>query len=170
VLLSGSTVVRFGRLLPLALWVGGLVFFAFILAPFAFHTLSTHEAGVVVGGTLRILHGMGLACGALFLVLTLVGSGPARSHRYFSGECALACAMIAFTASSQFGVLPKMERFRAEAGGNIDAAGDASPARIGFENLHKLSEQIEGAVLLSGLGLLLLVAGENPPQRIRDRE
>ncbi len=167
-LLSGSTVVRFGRLLPLALWVGGLVFLAFILAPFAFHTLSTHEAGVVVGGTLRILHGMGLACGALFLVLTLVGSGPARSRRYFSAECALTCAMIAFTASSQFGVLPKMERFRAEAGGNMDAAGDAS--RIGFEKLHKLSEQIEGAVLLSGLGLLLLIAGEDPPQRIRDRE
>ena len=50
----------------------------------------------------------------------------------------------------------------------MDAAGDAS--RIGFEKLHKLSEQIEGAVLLSGLGLLLLIAGEDPPQRIRDRE
>ena len=38
--------MRFLQLLTMCCWVGGLVFFAFVLAPTAFHTLpTTHLAG-----------------------------------------------------------------------------------------------------------------------------
>jgi uncharacterized membrane protein len=61
------------RLLSMVVWVGGLVFFAFVLAPTAFRVLpSTHLAGSVVGATLNILHPVGEFCAAFFLIGTIV--------------------------------------------------------------------------------------------------
>ena len=63
-----QTVLRALRFFAMVAWVGGLIFFAFVVAPVAFHSLpSTHEAGIVVGGALRVLHWIGLIGGALFL-------------------------------------------------------------------------------------------------------
>ncbi|WP_433983104.1 DUF4149 domain-containing protein [Tunturiibacter empetritectus] len=56
-----QTLLRALRLFAMVAWVGGLGFFAFVVAPVAFHSLpSAHEAGMVVGGTLRVLHWIGL--------------------------------------------------------------------------------------------------------------
>ncbi len=160
-LLTVSTMLRFGRLLSLALWIGGIAFFAFVLAPVAFGRLpSAHEAGLVVGGALRVLHVLGLVCGATFLTLTLSGADHARSRRRLLTECLLVGAMAALTAFSQFSVLPTMERYRAEAGGDLDGVSKSDPRKVQFERLHALSERLEGGVLLGGLGLLLVVAGE----------
>ena len=47
--------LRFLMLLSLVFWIGGLIFFAFVLAPTAFTVLlpSTHLAGNVVGRALK---------------------------------------------------------------------------------------------------------------------
>ena len=155
------TLVRFLRLLSLVLWIGGIAFFAFVVAPVAFGKLpSPHEAGLVVGGTLRILHILGLACGALFLALTLALSARLAPRRTLIPETALILAMLAVTAYSQFHILPAMEIDRQQAGADINALDSANPSRLHFEALHRLSEQIEGAVLFGGLALLFLVAAE----------
>jgi len=77
-------ILRALRLLAMVAWVGGLAFFAFVLAPIAFQRLSSpHEAGLVVGGTLRILHWIGLIGGSVFCVATallwLRAEVPARA-------------------------------------------------------------------------------------------
>ena len=154
-------VLRFARLLCVGLWLGGLVFFAFAVAPVAFSRLaSAHEAGVVVGGTLRVLHLLGLGCGILFLVLTLAVVGRVRLRRVWTAEIVLDVVMLSVTAYSQFLVLPAMEVDRAEAGGDVAVAETTNGARVDFEKLHRLSERLEGAVLLGGLGLLFLVAND----------
>ncbi len=145
-------------------WVGGLAFFAFVLAPVAFHRLpSAHEAGLVVGGTLSILHGIGLVGGVLFCIATgilwLRAEVPARVA--FAIEMALTGVMLAATAYSQLRVLPAMERDRAQAGGAIAAVDVANPARADFERLHVLSERLEGLVLLCGIGVVLMLARES---------
>ena len=49
--------LRFLMMLSLVVWIGGLVFFAFVLAPTAFQVLpNTHLAGNVVGRALGKLH------------------------------------------------------------------------------------------------------------------
>ena len=49
--------LRFLMLLSLVVWIGGLIFFAFVLAPTAFSVLPTsHLAGNVVGRALGKLH------------------------------------------------------------------------------------------------------------------
>lgn len=145
-------------------WVGGLMFFAFVLAPVAFSRLSSpHQAGLVVGGTLQILHWIGLIGGALFCIANAIlwfrAEVPARVG--FAISTVLTCVMLAVTAYSQFHILPAMERDRAAAGGAIETADIFLPARIDFERLHVISERLEGLVLFCGLGVILVLARES---------
>lgn len=149
------------RLLSLVVWVGGIVFFAFVMAPIAFHNLpSPHEAGIVVRGTIGVLHIIGFVCGGIFLVATLLllGSVTLRAKSNLLAQATLITLMLAITAASQFAVLPPMENDRTQAGGVIESVPPTNPARIHFERLHILSERLEGAALFLGLGVCLLVA------------
>ncbi len=157
-------ILRALRLLAMTAWVGGLAFFAFVVAPVAFGRLpSAHDAGLVVGGSLSILHWIGLVGGVLFCLATATlwfrAEVPARVG--FAIEMVLAGIMLAVTAYSQFQILPSMERDRIAAGGAIETADISSPARIDFERLHVWSERLEGLVLLCGIGVVLVLARES---------
>lgn len=152
------------RLFAMVAWVGGLGFFAFVLAPVAFHSLpSAHEAGIVVGGTLRVLHWIGLVGGAIFYVATgllwLRAGVTARVD--FAIEMILAGMMMAGTFYSQFKILPAMEVDRALAGGVVETAPAGNPGRVDFERLHTLSERLEGFVFFCGLGVVFVLARES---------
>lgn len=152
------------RLLAMVLWVGGLCFFAFVVAPVAFHSLSsTHDAGMVVGGTLRVLHWIGLVSGMIFCLATawlwLWAEVPAKVS--FVIQLTLTVVMLAVTAYSQFSILPEMERQRTAAGGDVSEAQDKSPGQLQFERLHVLSERLEGLVLLCGLGVVYFLSRES---------
>jgi len=159
-----QTVLRALRLLVMVLWVGGLCFFAFVVAPVAFRSLaSAHDAGLVVGGTLRVLHNIGLVGGVLFCLATawlwLWAEVPARVG--FAIQFALTIVMLGVTSYSQFHVLPAMEVDRALAGGEVETASLDNPGRIDFERLHALSERLEGVVLFCGLGVVYLLSRES---------
>jgi hypothetical protein len=70
----------------------------------------------------------------------------------------LLCLMIGLTLYSQCGIIPAMERDRIAAGGAIDTADGANPARIHFKHLHDRSEHTEGLILLLGLSAVVLIA------------
>ena len=54
--------LRYLMLLSLVVWLGGLIFFSFVLAPTVFTVLPTrHLAGNVVSRSLTALHWMGRA-------------------------------------------------------------------------------------------------------------
>jgi len=152
------------RLLAMTTWVGGLTFFAFVVAPIAFGRLSSaHEAGLVVGGCLNVLHWIGLIGGVVFCLATATlwfrAEVPARVG--FALEMILALLMLVVTAYSQFRILPAMEQDRIQAGGAIETADISSPARVDFEELHVWSERLEGFVLLCGIGVILVLARES---------
>ena len=159
-----QTVLWALRLLVMVLWVGGLCFFAFVVAPTAFHVLaSAHDAGLVVGGTLRALHMIGLVGGVAFCLATawlwLWAEVPARVG--FTIQFALTIVMLGVTSYSQFHVLPAMEIDRKLAGGEVEPASLDNPGRIDFERLHVLSERLEGVVLFCGLGVVYLLSRES---------
>jgi uncharacterized membrane protein len=157
--------LRVLRLLALVAWVGGLIFFAFVLAPVAFHVLpSTHEAGTVVGATLRVLNALGFFCGLIFLFATIPSwlRATARGRKFFITQMLLAVLMLCATCYVSASIIPTMERGRITAGGDVDAARPDNPARLDFERLHPLSEKIEGTALLLGLAVVVLVGMENP--------
>lgn len=152
------------RLLALTVWVGGLVFFAFVVAPVAFAVLpSAHVAGTVVAGTLRALNWIGLVCGAvLILACTVLWMSAAvrRTRTLRTAQLWMILGMFAANAWIQWSILPAMERDRIAAGGDVEAAPPANPARQDFERLHPISEKVEGAALLLGLGVIVLVGFE----------
>ena len=159
-----QTLVRAVRLYAMVAWVGGLAFFAFVVAPVAFGTLeSGHDAGLVVGGTLRVLHWIGLVGGVMFCVgtgwLWFRAEVPARVG--FVRQLVLTTVMLAVTAYSQFRILPAMEVARALAGGVVEAAPPEDAGRVDFERLHRLSEKLEGLVLLCGLGVVFVLSRES---------
>lgn len=159
-----QTFVRALRLYAMVAWVGGLVLFAFVVAPVAFGSLpSAHEAGLVVGATLRVLHWIGLIGGAVFCVgtgwLWLRAEVPARIG--FARQLVLVAVMMVVTAYSQFRVLPAMEADRALAGGVVETASLENTGRVDFERLHQLSEKLEGFVLLCGLGVVFVLSRES---------
>jgi hypothetical protein len=159
-----QTFLRALRLYAMVAWVGGLIFFAFVLAPVAFHTISsTHDAGLVVGGTLRMLHRIGMVGGAVFYLATgilwLRAEVPARVG--FAIEMVLTGMMMAVTFYSQYKILPAMDVDRALAGGVVDAAPADNTGRLDFGRLHVLSERLEGFALFCGLGVVFFLSRES---------
>ena len=164
-----KTLIRTLLLLALIVWLGGEIFFP-VVAAVTFTQLApdTHAAGQIVGGLLRILHGMGLVCGVVLLALLAL----APAWGIFKSRNALApmagvLLMLALTAYSQFGIIPAMERDRAAAGGVIDAVPVTNAARVDFNKLHNRSTSVEGAVVLLGIAVVALVGyAESAQKRI----
>ena len=151
-----TTTFRIIRLLALCSWVGGLIFFAFAVAPVAFKTLpDAHQAGLIVRGTLLALHRIGFYAGAVYLVATLALLATQRdTHPARAVELVFAISMLLLTAYSQLSVLPRMEADRLTLGGDVATAPAGSPAHKSFDRLHSLSVKLDGAVLVEGLLLL----------------
>jgi hypothetical protein len=151
--------LRFLMLLSLIVWLGGLIFFAFVLAPTAFSVLpTTHLAGNVVGRALGKLHWIGIGSGIIFLASSLLYSRftDGTAH-FFAARHVLLCLMLALTLISQFGIIPRMDTLRASLG-EVRSAPIDNPDRVQFDALHVWSTRLEGAVLLLGLVVVYLMA------------
>jgi uncharacterized membrane protein len=144
-------------LLSLVCWIGGLIFFAFVLAPTAFSVLpTTHLAGNVVGRALGKLHWIAIFSGLVYLISSLLYSRLTDGTAHvFAARHVLLCLMLALTLISQFGIIPRMDVLRASLG-EVKAASVDNPQRIQFDALHVWSTRVEGAVLLLGLMVVYL--------------
>jgi len=151
--------LRFLMLLSLVCWIGGLIFFAFVLAPTAFSVLpTTHLAGNVVGRALGKLHWIGMISGIVFLGSSLLYSRMVDGTPHvFAARHVLLCLMLVLTLISQFGIIPRMDVLRASLG-EVSAVPIDNPARLQFDALHVWSTRVEGAVLLLGLAVVYLTA------------
>src|SRR5579872_3060255 len=138
--------LRFLMLLSLVAWIGGLIFFAFVLAPMAFQILpSTHLAGNVVGRSLGKLHWIAIFSGIIFLISSLLYSRLTDGTAHlFAMRHVLICVMLGLTLLSQVGDFATV---------TLD-----NPARVQFDALHVWSTRVEGAVLLLGLVVIYLTA------------
>src|ERR1700753_1157628 len=103
-------------LLALGIWLGAMLLFVQVAAV-AFGALpplflnpadGIHGAGLVVGGTLRHLHYMGLICGVLFLAFSFQLRARVRWHSAVP-QAVLVLVMVLLTAYSQFSIIPRME-------------------------------------------------------------
>jgi uncharacterized membrane protein len=151
--------LRFLMLLSLVVWIGGLIFFAFVLAPTAFSVLPTsHLAGNVVGRALGKLHWIAIISAIVFLISSLLYSRLTDGAVHvFAARHILLCLMLALTLISQFGIIPRMDALRASLG-EVRSVPIDNPERVQFDALHVWSTRVEGAVLLLGLVVIYLTA------------
>jgi uncharacterized membrane protein len=152
-------VLRFFMLLALVVWIGGIIFFAAVVAPTLFKVLPTHQlAGAVVSRSLGVLHWMGIACGIVFLITSMINWFAASGAAHpFAPRHLLVYVMLGLTAISQFVVSAKLLAMRT-AMGEIDLVPLTDARRIAFNQLHAWSTRLESGVLLLGLVVLFLVA------------
>lgn len=152
-------ILRALMLLSVVVWLGGLIFFSFVVAPTVFGVLPTrHLAGTVVNRSLAALHWMGMVSGLVFLASSML-------HSYFTQGSAqplavrhlLVYLMLALTIFSQFAISPRMTALRAEMV-QIDDVPATDARRVEFNRLHLWSTRLEGGVFFLGLGLVVLVA------------
>jgi uncharacterized membrane protein YhhN len=151
--------LRFLMLLSLVVWVGGIIFFAFVLAPTVFAPgvlPNTHLAGNIVGRALGKLHWIAMGCGVVFLISSLFYSSVTQgSARIFAARNVLVVAMLVLTMVSQFGIIPRMDGLRAQVS-DFSAVPLDNPVRAQFDALHVWSTRVESVVLLLGLVVVYL--------------
>src|SRR5258708_5587852 len=144
-------------LLALGIWLGALLLFVQVAAV-AFGALpplflnpaeGIHGAGLVVSGTLRHLHYMGLICGLLFLLFSFLLKARVRWHSVVP-QAVLVLVMVLLTAYSQFSIIPRMDTAQASAGGSVASLPESSPARAMFDQLHRQSVHGEGIIPILG--------------------
>lgn len=151
---------RFLIALSLVIWIGGIIFFSFVVAPSVFSLVPSQAmAGNIVNHSLGALHYIGLACGTILLTATLLTQ--LRSVRALQSLIGL---MLLCTALSQFGVMPQMHRIREAVGGAIEALPPKDAGRTAFDRLHQISVVLEGFTLLAGVGAIGLISREYQPK------
>jgi len=155
------SLIRFLMLLSLVVWVGGLIFFAFVLAPTVFHPgiLPARQfAGNVVNRSLGIMHWMGLVCGIVFAATSMIDARVADGAAHpFALRNLLIYSMILLTLIAMFGIASRMAVLRNDMG-FIDNVPHDDPRRVEFNRLHEWSTRVEGAVMLLGLVLVYMTA------------
>jgi hypothetical protein len=154
--------LRFLMLLSLIVWLGGLIFFAFVVAPALFSLLPTRQlAGSVVSRSLSALHCMGIVSGVIFLVSSMIHARVATGSAHpLALRHILLYIMLALTLISQFGISPKMASLRASMG-EIDFVPVTDAVRVQFNTLHAWSTRLEGGVFLLGLLVVYLTASNS---------
>jgi uncharacterized membrane protein len=151
--------LRFLMLISLVVWIGGLIFFAFVLPPTAFQVLpNTHLAGNVVGRALGKLHWLAIFSGIVFLSSSLLYSRVTQgSADVFAARHVLIILMLALTLFSQYWIISRMDTLRTKVS-DFAAVPLNDPARMQFDTLHAWSTRVEGAVLVLGLVAVYLTA------------
>ena len=152
-------------LLALITWIGGIIFFSFVLAPTVFTVLPTTKlAGDVVSVSLSKLHWMAYVSGLLFLLASFIHETIAGKHDGNSGEAGnkmlwathlLVIVMLALTWISQSVITPKIRDLRIEM---ASAQGISTEHRSQFDHLHAWSTRAEGGVFFCGLVVIVLTA------------
>lgn len=153
-----STFLRTIEFLALSIWLGSDIFLSFVVAPGAFHVLSSRDqAGAIVGYSLTRMHLGGIICGLVFLIARLLRARTFAS--YLSAPALCIAVMIALTAISQYTVSARMATLRLQMG-SIQATNVGSPLLAEFTRLHGISVALESGVLLAGFAAMFLLVRE----------
>ncbi len=149
------SVLRFFMLMSLVVWIGGIIFFAFVLAPTVFSVLPTRQlAGSVVQRALPLLHWMGIGSGLVFLGTSIaLAVSRTGSPQLGAVQHLLVVVMIVLTLVAHFAIGTKMMALSRDMQ-VIDNVSQDDPRRVEFNRLHHWSTRVEVTVL--GLGLIVL--------------
>jgi hypothetical protein len=159
-----KTVLRDVRLLLIALWLGGAVFFSAAVATSAFGVLrergiayANEAAGSIVTRTLSTLNTSGFLI-ALFLMATAFLYHRGVRRRAFLTEVVSLLVVAIATGVGQWVIAARMLALRTAMGRPIDDVAAADPLRIAFSSLHGYSVMALGVAIIAAAVALLLIA------------
>ena len=154
------TVLEFAYLAAIAVWLGSLVFFSFVVAPTLFRTLEPQLAGDAVGAIFPLYARLGVACGALAAV-SAIALARRRKEEGVGGRRLVAvilALMLVLTIYAGEAIAPRAAELRTAMNApGLDVA-TATARREAFMAAHRRSVAVNGAVLLLAAGLLFASA------------
>jgi uncharacterized membrane protein len=140
--------------LTLALWVGGIALFTFMIAPAIFRSYGRDQAGEIVGRLFPgyFLYTLALAAAAFLLFFAMRPDWSSTATRF-----SLALLILAVVASTytEFKLLPDTDRVKQQIA-SFEREPRDSPARKQFARLHAVSASLNLLLLADGVALLLL--------------
>jgi hypothetical protein len=151
--------IKWFYLVSLALWVGSIIFFSFFVAPTVFKVLKPEDAARLQRAMFPkyylvgfICAGIGIVCVGLLLAERAFGKWPG----------VLSLLLLAAMGATDFWlrqtVVPHMAEIREQrAAALADGKEPAEEIEQEWKSLHRLSVQLNGAVLVAGLVLLFLM-------------
>ncbi len=140
--------------LILALWVGGISLFSFIVTPEIFRSYGRDEAGKIVG---KLFPGYFLFT-LVLSVLTLVALPFCKSALGTAGyrwSLILSFIAVVINVFVFFALHPAIRRVKQEIH-SFQPLPDDSPAKKKFRNLHAISITLNLIILAEGVILLLI--------------
>jgi len=144
--------------LALAVWIGSLACFSFLVAPTLFRSLEPTAAGEVAGAILTKYGHLAVACGAL-AALSAIGLArldPERPGR--RRNALIVTAMIILTIYSGQVIAPATHELRLAMHESGLSESAAAERRQAFDRMHQRAMMVAGAVLLLGGVLFALDA------------
>ena len=150
------TVLVFIYLAAIAVWLGSLVFFSFIVAPSLFRALPADMAGDGVSAIFPLYSRLGVACGAL-AALSAIGLARMRQEEGVgNGRLAavILALMIVLTIYGGEFIAPEAAERRVAMREPGLSAEQEEGRRAAFMAIHRRSVAVNGAVLLLAAGLL----------------
>jgi hypothetical protein len=158
------SVVRDVRLLLIALWLGGAVFFSATVAPSAFSVLrargvvyANEAAGSIVTRTLSIVNTSGFIIALLLLLSAFLFRQGVKRRTFLAETFALALVAIA-TGVGQWVIAARMLALRAAMGRPIDDVAVDNPLRLSFNSVHGYSVTALSVGIIAAATALLLIA------------
>ena len=140
--------------LMLALWVGGISLFTFIVTPQIFRSYDRDEAGEIVGKLFPDYFLFTLVVSLLvLLILPLCRSTFAQAG--FRWSLILAVIAFAINVFVFFKLYPEIRRVKQEVNSSQSLPDDA-PTRKKFRKLHAISATLNLVLLSDGVTLLLI--------------
>ena len=159
-----ATVVRDVRLMLVALWLGGAVFFSATVAPSAFGVLrargvpyANEAAGSIVTRTLSVVNTSGFILALLLLLTAFLFRQGTKRRALFAEIVSLALVLIA-TGVGQWIIAARMIALRAAMGRPIDDVAADDPLRVSFNSLHGYSVTALSVGIIAAAVALLLIA------------
>ena len=159
-----AALVRDVRLLLVALWLGGAVFFSAAVAPSAFGVLrargvayANEAAGSIVTRTLSVLNTGGFVIALLLLASAFLFRQGVKRRAFLAETISLAAVAVA-TSAGQWIIAARMLSLRAAMGRPIDDVAADDPLRVSFSSLHGYSVMALGLGIIAAAVALLLIA------------
>ncbi len=147
------------QLLSLSIWIGGLVFFAFVASRLAFRVMNDRGvAGDYVAACLRRFQGTEVTCA----LLTLCGAGFLYVAQVPSPALWLdvSLALLMFVIFAVYGgiLFPKVDSLRLEIRDAELYGREIEPAIVqSFHELHTWHARLMGLNMMLGVGMLLVL-------------
>ena len=139
--------------LALALWVGGMSVFSFVVTPVIFRTQTRESAGRIVGAIFPFYFRFCLLAAGLALAARALAGMAFSGARQLAGT-ALIVLSVAILAYHTYGLAPRMAAVRESIHAREAVPGE-DPARREFARLHGVSMTLNLVVIAAGAVLVL---------------